>query len=393
MPVAEFRGLPESGGDLGWIGRVLAGMQRDPMGGLFPMAPAAVAGGGGEAAIAAAARKLLSAGEEGGTLQQLLRLPYVPARSGGSDLDALLGKAFRSAQDAETVHNIGPTARAATQQEAARVRSSMEDKPLSDLAADYLYGAKHGGREWYTGVYPQLQEEIGRLAEMPGGRKVDPLKDPALLAKFIASTSPQRAPLDNLTLALQSYARYLRGGRPEVGEGKTAAQAFFGGMPSHAVNLARSTRGEPIEGMKVANFLMNLAGSEDHATIDRWMVNTLLGKPTTAANVSDVEYQVASNRLKELAQIFGDTPQRTQAALWVGAKLYRDPRIADLLAQNMTPGQAVPAFRNVIAGKMEQLRKAVSIDPRIISPSVALGALLLEESKRENDGGRSDAAR
>jgi hypothetical protein len=274
--------------------------------------------------------------------------------------------------------------RADVLQNAADIRRQF--KAPSKMKPDYSRGEYQG--TWYTGAYPQLEQDLETLRwSLPSAdrRLVDLSKDPLLLAKQIAATSPQQQPLDNVRLALKAYTEFLKSGRDPnyIYRGGAVKEGGGGWGPGHSGNLQAALRGDPLSGLKVSNYLLDILGSEQAPPVDRWMVNILLGKPTAKAGVSDTEYQVAADRIKELAAAFGTTPVRAQAAMWTGAKLLRDERITSLLDKNLTREQAVPALREVIHAKMQELAQKVSFDPKIITPSVALGAIMLDLAKEE----------
>jgi hypothetical protein len=334
-----------------------------------PMNPVGVGGLGGV---------LRQPGQLTGTAQALKSLRRIPVSEEAKSVpptqvstpgqptpQALLPGGLYEAQRAEA--QGAPMTRADVLAAAKEIRSTF--KPPSRLKPEYEEGKFQD--TWYTGAYPQLVTDVEELAKLAPKGLIDPKKDPILLAKNIASTSPQAEPGWNVDNALRAWVQFLKSGRePEL--------QYQGFMRGYALNLQRALKGDPLSGQKVSNYLLDILGSEIDPTIDRWAANTILGKPSTKANLTDTEYKVSAQRMKELGAHWGTTPVRAQAALWTGGKLERDERMLNLLAQGLTKEQTIPALREVIAGKMQALRERVSFDPRIITPTVAIAALLLE---------------
>lgn len=354
-----------------WAIRETAG---DPFGGM-----ATVLGGGvtPPALEAGAVKKM------GKMVQDLWNTKRIPVAEEAKDVatgalhtpgqpspEDILGTSLYWAQQAEAQHTPKT---AAAKKSASDLKRTL--KKESTVKPDFEEGQFQS--PWYVGAYPELKKGTDEIWKVAPSGLIDKKNDAALIGKFIAATSPRSDPSWNVSNALRAYVKFLKSDRDPKYD-------FSGYMGSYRQNLIRGLRGEPLEGLKVSNFLLDIFGSEKNPTIDRWMANELLGKPTTAANMLPYEYQVVADRLTELSIAFGTTPVRAQAAMWTGSKLLRDDRIKSLMTKGLSKEQAVPALREVIAMKMDELRQRVSFDPRIITPSVALGAVMLDQANAEN---------
>lgn len=247
----------------------------------------------------------------------------------------------------------------------ARVaRNALSSNRLREV---YLHGLF--GEHWYEGAWPELQRGIQRLAEAANETTartaLDLQHDPLRLAKMVAATSPRTEPGLNLDNAIRALLVWTAHGRPAEGFSFTTAKASKGRpartstsphasfMPGHGENLGRAARGnEPLSGLKVSNFVLDILGSQTAPTIDTWMVRMLLGEEFN--NVPDWAYHVAGDRLTTLAQAWGTTPVRAQAALWTGYKLLHDDNMIALAKRGLTPEQQVPNLASQIRGGIDR---------------------------------------
>lgn len=249
---------------------------------------------------------------------------------------------------------------------------------------------------WYVHSYDEIAALIKRFkSDLPPAlsKEIDLSSDPKVLAQMVAATSVQKAPGPNVKMSLDAFIDWLRKGKPE--QYMTDIEAF---MPAHRGNIARAVAGEPLGGQKVGSYGLNILGSEWNTTIDRWMVRVLLGRPTTAANLTRTDYQLASDRLIQLAQQFETTPARVQAALWTGAKVMQDSRIYRMLRPEiaasagakgagtgmLTVQQAVPALADQLRYWGNRVIDAGALDPKLLTnPGIAMATLLLALDKEK----------
>jgi hypothetical protein len=244
------------------------------------------------------------------------------------------------------------------------------------------------GQYWYEGAEDALREGVERLrraARVHQGLTLPPTGEAvAHLGRNIAATSPLTEPGENVDRALQAYFFWVAGGK------RTDQQ--FPGFESHAKNLGKIVAGEPIHGPKVSNYLLDIFGSQRSPTIDRWMVEVLIpGRKSTASQVADWEYQVVSDRLTQLADLWGTTPVRAQAALWTGYKLLHDDRMIEMVkTHKLLPEDVVPSLathiragvdRSVIAMEKRGTSWIMKGNPALLAtlPIIGLASSLIED--------------
>jgi hypothetical protein len=298
--------------------------------------------------------------------------PGTKVTPGQLPLETLIGPEGLAAQEAQATR---PTVRADALERAGDIRRTMSHMPTLERINDTMGGPGNFAERWYTGAYPELVKQFGS-------------NDSVIMAKMIAATSPRSDPLWNLENALRAYTKWNEAGRPPM-------YAFDKGfLPAYQNNLMRAINMRrdpatgiwqaskdfiPVESQKVSNYLLDILGSEQHPTIDRWMVNILFRKPSTAADLTTVEYQTAADRLREIAPAFNTTPVRLQAALWTGQKILADERIMGLLQKGLSREQAVPALRDVIRYKANEYRAKGLLPAASLTPGVVLGLFLAEQ--------------
>jgi len=161
-------------------------------------------------------------------------------------------------------------------------------------------------------------------------------------------------------------------------------------MHAHWANMNQMITENPVlSGQKVSNYLLDKLGMEQQATIDRWQAFLQLARDTRAADLNPTEYNVLANQVRELGELFGTSAMRTQSPMWVGGKMLSDPDIASLLRQGLTPYQATPPMRNILAGKfrdyMDEIRKAKKLTPAALLLSL-WGASELPSSEGQGGG-------
>lgn len=296
-------------------------------------------------------------------------------RVGARRVQDTLQNMWRPFQEA-ALYLPATVAREGTLAAQGRARAGVSGLSHSVLREAYLRGLF--GQYWYEGAMDELTVGIRRLAEAANQRQVksalDLQKDPLRLAQMIASTSPRTEPGLNVDNAIRALLVWVAHGRPETGfsfttskelvskKGKvtparqsTSPHASF--MPGHGENLGRATAAEPLaeplSGLKVSNFLLDILGSQTAPTIDVWMARMLLGTEFNKT-LPDWAYPVVAERLTHLANAWGTTPVRAQAALWTGYKLLHDERMIALTSRGLTDAQAVPNLATQIRGGIDR---------------------------------------
>ena len=110
------------------------------------------------------------------------------------------------------------------------------------------------GEDWYTRAHADIRAEYGFDAD--------------LFADLLAATSPQTDVRENVKLARLALERHRKGEPQEPW------------IPSHARNIERALRGEPLSGPKVRAFAAALKGDVNAVVVDTWMLRAAgLGSP------------------------------------------------------------------------------------------------------------------
>ena len=220
--------------------------------------------------------------------------------------------------------------------------------------SDPLYQA---GARWYSEFTPMLKREFGA--------------DAPLMAELLAATSPQTNPTVNFGYALDALEGIKSGrfkkiidkfnqGLKMIADGKweksapTPARFLAEWIDKHDLKPKQSNgklygqHSIPVlqvfarrwlndnRGPKTRNFVENLLGISDEATIDLWADRTMrrIGYaskerwrilPQNGAAVSDADFTFAQKAFRAAAEELGMKPSELQGALWfLEKKLYHD---------------------------------------------------------------------
>lgn len=199
------------------------------------------------------------------------------------------------------------------------------ERALAALKTELGDLVKHGweGRNWY-------KESADKFKAVAGGNMEDVQKMAALHAIF----SPQQAPAANTESAIRAYLHYkmgrprdqLRGGHTDEQEEKARALLYddhwHGGIKTNAFyrNLMTELSGE---GDKVPD---PARGDLQHTTNDIW-VGRAFHYPTAGeggaqgtSGFTQAQHRFMTRVQNEVAQKYGISAHRAQAALWVAAK-------------------------------------------------------------------------
>ena len=127
--------------------------------------------------------------------------------------------------------------------------------------------------------------------------------DPELFIGLLAATSP-RMPIKKNWKAAETIYRSLRNGGP-INYGCS--------MKTHRPNIGRAIRGETLSALKVESFRQNLLGSDNHVTIDVWMVRWF---GSDNARITPKQYRTYAARCRRNAKSYNMTPAEYQAVAW-----------------------------------------------------------------------------
>ena len=218
---------------------------------------------------------------------------------------------------------------------------SYEDDPM------YQQGAK-----WYSDFTPALKKEFG--------------EDAQLMAELLAATSPRVNPQVNFSFALEALEGFRSGkfkriidkfneGMEIIASGKwketapTEASFLAKWVDEHDLKPRQSNsklygmHSMPVlqvlarrwlndnRGLKTINFVKNLVGLSDEATIDVWADRTMrrigyAGKerwrilPGNTTGVSDVDFKFSQKAFRAAAEKLDMKPSALQGALWFAEK-------------------------------------------------------------------------
>lgn len=131
-------------------------------------------------------------------------------------------------------------------------------------------------------------------------------EDPELFIGLLAATSPRTQVRRNWTVANRIYRTYRKGGPIN----------YTGCMKTHLPNIGRALRGEELSGLKVESFRQNLLGSDNHVTIDVWMIRWF-GFDKTDGRITPEQYRMLAARCRRNAKSYNLTPAEYQAVAWV----------------------------------------------------------------------------
>lgn len=246
-------------------------------------------------------------------------------------------------------------------------------KAFADKLADFAKSVQkstgyQAGLKWYSEFTPRLKKVYGKHAQM--------------MAELLAATSPNNAPDTNFAFANDALQGYLSGrfekqisqfekGLKKIEDGswqkwyqkeiESGAEANPAQKPSAAGFLAhwikkydlnpRQSNGqlysmhsvpvlqvfarrwlENTAGPKTQNFVKNLLGTGNEATIDVWADRTMrrLGYadhqarwrilPKNGTGVSDEDFAFSQEAFREAAKQLGVTPDALQGGLWFAEK-------------------------------------------------------------------------
>jgi hypothetical protein len=151
------------------------------------------------------------------------------------------------------------------------------------------------GMDWYETTADYVQKEFGEDADM--------------MLRFLAATSANSSTEAGSNLALKAFGQWKQG-------------LPFDGMRGSSMvkNLEEAARGEQFGGDKVNSFYRALAGDKDAVVLDRWMIRSL-GIPLKKGSLSDSDYKLYSQIVKNLAADAEMSPRQFQAAIWEGARI------------------------------------------------------------------------
>ncbi len=125
---------------------------------------------------------------------------------------------------------------------------------------------------------------------------------PDLFCDILAATSPLVAISRNWRVANHIYKHWT------AVKGLDLSQC----MRTHAPNVRRAIRGEPLSGPKVSAFAANLKGDMSQVTIDVWMLRYY----GIEGSVTKKVYTELAARVKSEAQEHGYAPAEYQAIIW-----------------------------------------------------------------------------
>lgn len=224
---------------------------------------------------------------------------------------------------------------------------------LVDFAKQYeddpLY---QSGKKWYSEFTPMLRKEFGA--------------DAPVMAELLAATSPQTNPQVNFGYALDALEGLKDGrfdkiikkfnqGMEKIADGSwekkapTPARFLADWIEEHDLKPKQSNgklygpHSRPVlqvfarrwldenRGPKTRNFVENLLGTSDEATIDLWADRTMRrigyeGKerwrilPQHGTGVSDADFQFSQKAFRAAADKLGMKPSALQGALWFAEK-------------------------------------------------------------------------
>jgi hypothetical protein len=157
--------------------------------------------------------------------------------------------------------------------------------PSTIQTAVELFHEGQDGRDWYSKVYPLMQDVFGDDAD--------------LMIDFLAATSPQTTPDKNLAAALLAYEQYKNGEPFDI---KT--YSMFGNHIA-VPNLINAVWGKDLKGAKVWNFARALKGDKSAVVVDRWMSRLFLGAESPS---NDREYMFVEQLVREAARAAGKYP-------------------------------------------------------------------------------------
>ncbi len=165
---------------------------------------------------------------------------------------------------------------------------------------DLIQSADPVSGRWYEGTLPTSYELFGE-------------EDGHMFLKFLAATSQQKSPRDNIQLALDAFADY------KLGDFDDPAFKSRGVTDGVMERLRYSVEGGEPTGKKINSFYNNLTLDDFNVTVDRWMFRIFGFDDVTAANDKNV-YEIIAHQMRLIGDELGMTPREVQARLWVAAR-------------------------------------------------------------------------
>ena len=134
-------------------------------------------------------------------------------------------------------------------------------------------------------------------------------EDSDMFLRFLALTSADSSTEAGAALAMKAFGQWKQG------------LPFDGMRGPHMVKMLNdAVRGENFGGDKIQSFYRALRGEEDAVVLDRWMIRAL-GLPSTTSSLSDNNYKLYSQIVRNLASDADMSPRQLQAAIWEGARV------------------------------------------------------------------------
>lgn len=162
------------------------------------------------------------------------------------------------------------------------------------LSADPVSG------QWYENTLPAVYELFGQ-------------EDGNTFLKFLATTSQQKTPRDNIQIALDAFADY------KLGYFKDPNYIPFGMPEPQAQRLRYVAQGGEATGLKINAFHGGLTLDDYNAPVDRWMFRIFGFDDAKVASSANV-HEIIAQQMRSMADQLGMTPREVQARLWVAAR-------------------------------------------------------------------------
>lgn len=231
--------------------------------------------------------------------QELIEDPLVEALANGDlmpDHPRAFNKGKKAVDRTMTMFDLGESVTA--KQRKVKVARIKKTESLIDRVKNF-YITGLDGLNWYNNTYHAILEMFNK-----------DIARTRLFIGLLAATSPSTAVKENVKRALYILKTLDRGQKPRLN------------FKSHAMNVERVLRGEPLSGPKVQAFEKNLlpielGGDPDAVTVDLWMMRAF-NRPSDSP--SQAEYRAISKVIQGLAHEVGVEPRQYQAAVWVGIK-------------------------------------------------------------------------
>jgi len=180
------------------------------------------------------------------------------------------------------------------------------------------WNAGYKDRYWYQECEQQLVSIFGQ----------DQLKT---VCNILAATSINTSLKSNITLFKRAYYEFLND------------KEFSNYLPNIRLQLERLRKGKELSGRKIRNFAAAMAGNEEAAAVDIWMLRAFkMNRRYVRKNGLEREggatkrqYDLIENYCKEFAETWGLKPREVHAMIWSGIRTIEggDPqtRYTDIL--------------------------------------------------------------